>query len=260
LIFEQQGNIMFINVLARVLGNRVSIPTTKEVTKELKAWKKNTDSNIVRRATDVLERLEVLTKESEFEANLLANELQSIIIKPVNEADYKPEFINTLYKAIQLVGFICPRNQTEHAKVIDPITLEEIQLINLFISCDRYQFSKTDLIRWNENQPVDRNPVTRQVFNVFDQRVLTATRERAQNSVQGRMSRFMLDCRSRFFSNRPHAREAAPSPLEDISTMMMNNNPAMLMMVGMPPILFFVPSQVQPGHQQHNNSTARYFR
>jgi len=237
----------------------VSIPTMKSVSRELNAWKEDSDSRIVTRATNVLERLTLLTKEREVEANLLADELVNIIIKPVDEADYKPEFISALYKAIQLIGFICPRNQTEDAEVMDPITLEKIQSTNLFISCDRYQFSKTELIRWNVNQmdvneATYRNPVTRQAFNAFDQRVLTAARERAQNSAQERMSNFMSGCLG-FFSRRPRPQEQEPRRRSHFSAMI-SHSPEMAMMAGIPPVIFvaaYSPHTAYSADQQRNH-------
>lgn len=238
----------------------MSIPTIKSVQKELQAWKKNTNQQIATYAADVLDKLRLLTREHEVEANVLANELERIIIQPVGQSRYPTEFIDTLYKTIQLIGFICPRNKIENGQCIDPINLEAIKPTDLFVACDRYQFSKKSLIRWHskafgESNISYRNPVTSQVFNAFDQRILTAARAREQNSARERVSRFMSS--TRFFLNRPEQPETRSSRLENIAQILASPSQTLMVASG-PNMLFFSYNQMQNRAQHHNSSTARY--
>lgn len=169
------------------------MPTRERVLADLNKWKQNTDQGMAKTASTVYSRLELLTADSQDEAEKLAKDLYALLFQKTNDVKNinNQAFLDTLYEVLLVVGLECPINERdeESRQFVDVISQVPIPEKYMYVSSDRYQWNILKLMEWREFKSrmtregtfVFLNPSTNVPFNDRDLSTMQKIAEEAHS-------------------------------------------------------------------------------
>ena len=134
------------------------LPTMGRVISKIQSYQNGGYAQVRR---EILDRLEILDKNN-------VDQFNNYLLNLLNNSQYDKKFKKTIYKLVLVLGQLFPRNVVQNNNAVDPITLEEIDLNDMFISVDRYQWSIRSLIRFFSTKNTYINPITNLEFSSLD--------------------------------------------------------------------------------------------